>query len=108
MGRDLDPDLDLWKTAKPYLENWMHERIGLKGLKRRLDQEAGQWAQMLPQLPRLVHASLSHPDTMPGVRLELERLRKAQEFNNRLVMVFAAVVAVGIGVALWAVFGHQN
>ncbi|MFA5596194.1 MAG: ubiquinone biosynthesis regulatory protein kinase UbiB [Pusillimonas sp.] len=106
MGRDLDPDLDLWKTAKPYLENWMHERIGLKGLKRRLDQEAGQWAQMLPQLPRLVHASLSRPDAMPGVQHELQRLRKAQEFNNRLVMVFAAVVAVAIGVAIWAMMGR--
>lgn len=106
MGRDLDPDLDLWKTAKPYLENWMHERIGLKGLKKRLDQEAGQWAQMLPQLPRLVHASLSRPDTLPGMQHELHRLRKAQEFNNRLVMVFAAVVAVAIGVAIWVIAGR--
>lgn len=106
MGRDLDPDLDLWKTAKPYLENWMHERIGLKGLKKRLDQEAGQWAQMLPQLPRLVHASLSRPDTLPGMQHELLRLRKAQEFNNRLVMVFAAVVAVAIGVAIWVIAGR--
>ncbi|MBC2770709.1 ubiquinone biosynthesis regulatory protein kinase UbiB [Pusillimonas minor] len=106
MGRDLDPDLDLWKTAKPYLENWMHERIGLKGLKKRLDQEAGQWAQMLPQLPRLVHASLSRPDTLPGMQQELHRLRKAQEFNNRLVMVFAAVVAVAIGVAIWVIAGR--
>lgn len=106
MGRDLDPDLDLWKTAKPYLENWMHERIGLKGLKKRLDQEAGQWAQMLPQLPRLVHASLSRPDTLPGMQQELLRLRKTQEFNNRLVMVFAAVVAVAIGVAIWVIAGR--
>lgn len=106
MGRDLDPDLDLWKTAKPYLENWMHERIGLKGLKKRLDQEAGQWAQMLPQLPRLVHASLSRPDALPSMQQELHRLRKAQEFNNRLVMVFAAVVAVAIGVAIWVIAGR--
>src|SRR5690606_6975634 len=31
MGRELDPDLDLWKTAKPYLERWMHQRVGLQG-----------------------------------------------------------------------------
>ncbi len=106
MGRDLDPDLDLWQTAKPYLENWMHERIGFKGLKKRLDQEAGQWAQMLPQLPRLVHANLARPDSLPALKLELQRLRQAQEFSNRLVMVFAAVVAVGIGVAIWAIAGR--
>jgi len=106
MGRELDPDLDLWKTAKPYLENWMRERVGFKGLKKRLDQEAAQWAQILPQLPRLVHTQLSRPDTLPALRVELERLRKAQEQSNRLVMVFAAVVAVAIGVAIWAIAGR--
>src|SRR5690606_23224278 len=49
MGRDLDPSLDLWETAKPYLEKWMTRRVGLRGLRQRLDQEAGQWAQILPQ-----------------------------------------------------------
>jgi predicted unusual protein kinase regulating ubiquinone biosynthesis (AarF/ABC1/UbiB family) len=29
LGRQLDPDLDLWKTAKPYLENWMGEQVGV-------------------------------------------------------------------------------
>src|SRR5690606_10710439 len=55
MGRELDPGLDLWQTAKPYLERWMHQRIGLPGLRRQLDKEATQWAQLMPQLPRLVH-----------------------------------------------------
>src|SRR5690606_16777600 len=61
MGRELDPGLDLWQTAKPYLERWMHERVGLQGFKRQLDREATQWAQLLPQMPRLLHARLSRP-----------------------------------------------
>src|SRR5467141_77012 len=59
LGRELDPDLDLWTTAKPFLENWMREQIGLKGLLRALRNEAPRWATMLPQLPRLVHRALA-------------------------------------------------
>ena len=38
LGRELDPDLDLWQTAKPYLERWMQEQVGLRGLLRRVDR----------------------------------------------------------------------
>jgi ubiquinone biosynthesis protein len=40
LGRQLDPDLDLWKTAKPFLERWMHEQIGWRGFVERLKVEA--------------------------------------------------------------------
>jgi len=106
MGRELDPDLDLWQTAKPYLERWMRERVGLAGLRQRLDKEAAQWVQIIPQLPRLAHTMLSRPDSAPGIRAELERLRRAQEQTNRLLVVFAATVAVAVGVAIWALAGH--
>jgi ubiquinone biosynthesis protein len=59
LGRQLDPDLDLWVTAKPFLERWMIERIGPTALKERLEREATQWAQTLPQLPRLLHTALA-------------------------------------------------
>jgi len=106
MGRELDPNLDLWKTAKPYLERWMRERVGFAGLRQRLEQEAVQWGQMLPQLPRLTYAALARPDIKPHLHAELLRLRKAQEQTNRLLIVFAATVAVAIGVAIWALAAH--
>jgi hypothetical protein len=28
LGRQLDPELDLWATAKPFLERWMNEQVG--------------------------------------------------------------------------------
>ena len=102
MGRELDPTLDLWKTAKPYLEKWMHERVGLSGLRKQLEKEASQWSQILPQIPRLVYANLNRPDSGPGLNLELQRLRRAQEQSNRLLMVLSAILAVAVGVAVWA------
>jgi ubiquinone biosynthesis protein len=106
MGRELDPGLDLWKTAKPYLEKWMHQRVGLTGLRKRLDQEAGQWAQILPQIPRLVHANLMRPDSGTQLHLEVIRMRRAHEQTNRLLMALAAVLAVAVGVAIWALTRH--
>src|SRR5690606_19837452 len=106
MGRELDPNLDLWQTAKPYLENWMHERIGFKGLRKRLDKEASQWAQILPQIPRLVYSNLNRADTGPGLNLEIERLRRASQQTNRLLTALTAVLAVAVGVAIWALTRH--
>ena len=102
MGRELDPNLDLWQTAKPFLERWMHQRIGLRGLRQRLDQEASQWAQILPQIPRLVYTRLNHPDSGPEMRAELARLRRAQDRSNALLGVLCGILAVGLGVAVWA------
>src|SRR5882672_384955 len=59
LGRDLDPDLDLWQTAKPYLERWMSEQVGWRGFIERVLQEAPYWSATLPQLPRLLHQALA-------------------------------------------------
>ena len=58
LGRQLDPELDLWSTAKPFLERWMNEQIGWRGLLDRLKNEAPRYAQLLPELPRLLHQAL--------------------------------------------------
>lgn len=102
LGRQLDPQLDLWKTAKPYLENWMHERVGLRGLRKKISQEAGQWAQWLPEFPRLMHTQLSRPDLSAQVLSELQRMRVAREQGNRLLMAVTGVAAVALAVAIWA------
>ncbi len=102
LGRQLDPQLDLWQTAKPYLERWMHERVGLKGIKKKLTQEASQWAQWLPEFPRLMYAQLTRPDVSTAVLSELQRSRKAREQGNRLLVALTGVAALALGVALWA------
>ena len=59
LGRELDPNLDLWKTAKPYLESWMKEQVGFQGLIKQLKKEAPLWSTILPRLPRLIDDYLS-------------------------------------------------
>ncbi|MCW5582007.1 MAG: ubiquinone biosynthesis regulatory protein kinase UbiB [Luteimonas sp.] len=92
LGRDLDPDLDLWATAKPYLERWMSERIGWRGLARRLKDEAPYWATALPQLPRLLHQLLEKQvAASPAASAEL--LHEARR-RNRLLAAIAGLLAL--------------
>lgn len=104
MGRDLDPELDLWDTAKPYLEKWMHQRIGPSGFYKRMSQEAGQWAQLLPQIPRLIVSNLDRPDYSASLNHELAQLRQAQQHTNRLLTVLCVVLVLAVGVALKALW----
>ncbi|HUR89573.1 MAG TPA: ubiquinone biosynthesis regulatory protein kinase UbiB, partial [Ramlibacter sp.] len=55
LGRQLDPDLDLWATAKPFLEKWMQEQVGPQKFLDELRDQAPRYAKMLPELPHLVH-----------------------------------------------------
>ena len=97
LGRELDPDLDLWQTAKPFLERWMREQVGWRGLVRSIRREAPFWAAALPQLPRLVHRALAE-DRIGVLQAAVERLAAQNARRNRLlwglVILFAIVVAL--------------
>jgi len=93
LGRELDPDLDLWQTAKPFLERWMGEQVGWRSLVRTLRQEAPYWAATLPQLPRLLHRLLAE-DRMGALHKAMERLAEENARRNDLLGALLAVLAV--------------
>jgi ubiquinone biosynthesis protein len=98
LGRQLDPELDLWNTAKPFLERWMNEQVGWRGLVERLKHEAPHVVQLLPELPRLVHrALLRRGDSDPAA---LEALLAEQRRTNRLLR---GVIYGGLGFLLGVV-----
>jgi len=99
LGRQLDPDLDLWETAKPYLERWMSEQIGWRGIRQVIAHEAPHWARTLPQMPRLVHQVLARPPVADHTPL-LERLVAEQEHQGRWLMVIAVLLAAIFGALL--------
>jgi ubiquinone biosynthesis protein len=93
LGRDLDPDLDLWKTAQPHLERWMAEQVGWRGFLERIRQEAPYWSSVLPELPRLLHQALARHATERGENEAAALLREARR-RNRLLAVIAALLGV--------------
>ena len=100
LGRQLDPELDLWKTAKPYLERWMSDQIGWRGLLERLKAEAPRYSQLLPQLPRLAHHALSVAGQPQQHNAELmKNLLDEQKRTNRLLSIaiyFGGGLLVGV------------
>jgi len=96
LGRQLDPDLDLWTTAKPFLERWMEDQIGPSALRRRFEAELPYLAAALPELPRLVHQRLKAPP--PSHEGEWRRLDAAQRVRNRWLAVIAVLLAIIAGI----------
>lgn len=90
LGRQLDPELDLWSTAKPFLEKWMLEQVGPQKLLEQLKAEAPRYAQYLPELPRLAHQVLNQriESEQTQTRLLAELLREQRQ-TNRLLSGFA-------------------
>jgi ubiquinone biosynthesis protein len=95
LGRELDPDLDLWQTAKPFLERWMREQVGWRGLVRTIRHEAPFWAATLPQLPRLVHRVLAE-DRLRAVQTVLEHLAAQNARRNHLLAALVGVLALAV------------
>jgi ubiquinone biosynthesis protein len=95
LGRELDPDLDLWQTAKPFLEKWMREQVGWRGLVRTIRHEAPFWAATLPQLPRLVHRALAE-DRLGALREALERIAAQNARRNRLLAALLVAALLGL------------
>ena len=58
LGRQLDPELDLWATAKPFLENWLKEQIGPRALLKQLRENLPFMVEQLPNMPRLLNEVL--------------------------------------------------
>ena len=92
LGRQLDPDLDLWKTAKPFLERWMNEQVGWRALVRNLRDEAPKWAQLLPQLPRLAHHALNE-NRLVQLESGLMLMLRQQQSRNRWLATIAGLLA---------------
>jgi ubiquinone biosynthesis protein len=95
LGRQLDPDLDLWATARPFLEKWMLEQVGPQKLLDELRDQAPRYAKLIPELPRLLHQYLQRRPL--DARREVAELLAEQRRTNRLLQ---GLVYGGIGFAL--------
>lgn len=105
LGRQLYEDLDLWDTAKPFLEKWMAEQIGPKAMAKTFKQELPMWRKSLPKLPRLA-LDAANNSTMLRIEMDaqkqqlsmmekhLEKLIAAQKRSSSLFLsgIFAGTL----------------
>jgi ubiquinone biosynthesis protein len=101
LGRQLYPELDLWQTAKPFLEGWMKERMGPKAVYRNIKQQAPDWLEKMPHMPQLIYDALNQVRRMDDSRLRDLRAYEAARADlrgrqrpMRLVGVLLVLVAL--------------
>jgi len=97
LGLQLDPELDLWKTAKPWLERWMAEQVGWRGFLKTMREEAPYYSTLLPQLPRVLNRYLVND----GATYSGEMLRKILKQQRRYNILLAAISLLLLGIIAW-------
>jgi ubiquinone biosynthesis protein len=111
LGRQLYPDLDLWSTAKPYLEQWMKERAGVSGLWESIKRQAPELSHQLPELPVLAHQALSRMehehrqrhqqvDSINAMRVQMARQGK-RLYRLRLGLILLALAMAWQPLSVW-------
>lgn len=95
LGRQLDPQLDLWQTARPFLVKWMDSQIGVRALWRNLKNEAPDWAEILPSLPRKI-SSLVDEKRRHEMRDAYAHLIATQRRQNFWLAAIALILLVSV------------
>lgn len=83
LGRQLYPQLDLWKTAKPFLEDWVHSQVGLPAITQALKEKAPYWAEKMPELPDLIYGALKQHKYLQSNIEQLAQQLKGQRNKQR-------------------------
>lgn len=106
LGRQLYPDLDLWQTGKPFLEQWMRDRVGPKAAYRSVKQQAPDWLDKFPHVPQLAFDALNQVRNYPVLQAQAQARAEEKQQHKRKIRqknrVLAVICVLG---ALW--FGHE-
>jgi len=106
LGRQLYPDLDLWQTAKPFLENWMRDQIGPKAVFKQFKEAFPNWLEQMPQLPSLFHDVLSQIKdgsiTNQLSHTQMKEIKNEMRKNNH--RTFVAIVGSSLVIGASVIF----
>lgn len=103
LGRQLYPELDLWQTALPYLENWNRKRLNPFTLLCKVKDEVPNWVDQLPQLPTLIIDSLTRSRQLGEINSSLQQqnaMLKERETARRKRNFRAGLVSLGLAASL--------
>jgi len=99
LGRQLYPELDLWQTAKPFLEKWFHERLGPKAKINKIIKQFPEFAEQLPEIPSLLYKALenaAHAQQQTEAQHQELILLRQQMVNNHRTMVLAILISAAV------------
>lgn len=96
LGRQLYPQLDLWQTAKPFLEDWMRQQIGFSAMVDKVQSNLPFWSEKLPEIPELVFDSLKQMKRLPEKQQLWHEEQLFQHRENTKSIIYAIAGAVFI------------
>ena len=106
LGRQLYPELDLWQTAKPYLEQWFHDRMGPKAKINKLIKQFPEFAEQFPEVPSLIYKALNNAaqaqQQADAQHRELLKLR--QQLNDNHTSTVWAIIISTLVISLAVLF----
>ncbi|MGB1297448.1 MAG: ubiquinone biosynthesis regulatory protein kinase UbiB [Psychrobium sp.] len=107
LGRQLYPELDLWKTAKPFLENWIKEQMGAKALYQSVKSNAPFWVEKMPELPNLIYDNLKRSQKEQAIwQQNQQRLLRNQQLAQR--SQFWQILAASSGISATLLYVNQG
>ena len=105
LGRQLYPELDLWQTAKPFLENWVKEQMGVKAVLSKIKANLPFWNEKLPEMPDLVYDYLKTSRENQHQQTQLMQTLLANQSKNNQRIIYS-IVAAAIIIAGAILFSH--
>ncbi len=94
LGRMLNPNLDLWVTAKPILEKWMQTQMGWRGIISNMKAEMPYWSYTLPKLPRNLHKSLILLEETKHQNASYQRLIRSTIRQNQFLILIIIILII--------------
>jgi len=102
LGRQLYPQLDLWQTAKPFLENWVKEQMGVKAVLTKIKENLPFWNEKLPEIPDLVYDYLKAGKESQQHHASLvQKMLEQQAKQSRNIVYSILTVGIAIVVTLF-------
>ncbi|GAA5134935.1 ubiquinone biosynthesis regulatory protein kinase UbiB [Thalassotalea piscium] len=104
LGRQLYPQLDLWQTAKPYLENWVKEQMGVKAVFTKVKDNLPFWNEKLPEIPDLIYDYLKKDKQLANQQRNMfDQLQKQQQKRHKQLLLTIILATIAISSAI--IFG---
>ena len=103
LGRELYPELDLWKTGKPFLERWIKERLGPRGVLAYTRKNGSRWAVQLPKLTNAILTMPERVEQMAQVQIaqaqSLQALARESKMSRRSQISTALLGIIGLTIS---------
>lgn len=96
LGRQLYPQLDLWQTAKPFLENWVKEQMGVKAVFNKIKANLPFWNEKLPEMPDLIYDYLKTSRDNQAQQTQLMQSMLINQTKNSQRVIYTLVIATTV------------